>query len=194
MVAPAASGDRSLWAVGNSMSLLVSPVLDGSVFLQLLISLWVTLSSWFGSNSPSKTLVPVSGITSPTTEIPTVFSVDVLVFSQKPMSCESMELCTYFTDEETRLTDTERLAQEHRVRWWYSRDTNHICLLPKLMHWTLSSSYPVTSMGLFYWGHLGAWQWGLPPLCCVRVILLDSLLEYYRTYFLQDACFLALLI
>lgn len=116
------------------MSLLVSAALDGSVFLQLLISLWVTLPSWFGSNSPSKTLVPVSGITSPPTEIPTVFSVDVLIFSQKHLSCEPMEIYTYFTDEETRLTDTERLAQEHKLRWWYSGDTNHVCLLPKLMH------------------------------------------------------------
>lgn len=61
-----------------------------------------------------------------------------------------MELYPYFTDEETRLTDTEGLAQEHKMRWWYNADVIHVCLMPKSMIELCPSGYPVTPIGLFY--------------------------------------------
>lgn len=56
---------RQRWrAVGNPMSPLAPPI-QRVVSSCSYWSLWVTLPSWFGSNSPPKTSVPVSGMNPP---------------------------------------------------------------------------------------------------------------------------------
>lgn len=95
------AASQELLGRGEPCLLFVAPAPEDGVFLQLLIALWRMLPSWFCSNGLSRTVVTNLWYSISPDEIPPG---NLSLNSHRNMSCELLELHSYFTDEETEAT------------------------------------------------------------------------------------------